>query len=72
MEKEWSGKTKEELLAKRNAPAEINKLNLILKGKSVYIYMQTDFTADIPPNEYYEAFYVDSGGIIYRIKTYSK
>jgi len=69
LEKEWIGKTKDELVSKRKAPAQINSDT---KGISIYIYMHRDFTPDILPNEYYEEFYVNSSGIIYRIKTYSR
>ena len=70
LEKEWIGKTKDELVSKRRAPAQINTTNI--KGTSIYIYSHRDFTPDIPPNEYFEEYYINSTGIIYKIKTYSR
>lgn len=68
LEKEWLQKTKEELVAKRGKPYAINTVDV--KGTEIYIYYHSDFTPDIPPNDYYEDFFINSSGLIYKIETY--
>jgi hypothetical protein len=70
LEKEWLSKTKEELVSKRGKPYAINDTEV--KGAEIYIYHHIDFTPDIPPDDYYEDFFINSSGIIYKIETYSK
>jgi len=68
LEKTWIGKTKDELVSKRGKPDQINSSDV--KGTDIYIYIKTDFTPDIPPNNYSEDFFVNGKGIIYKIETY--
>jgi hypothetical protein len=70
LEKEWLGKTKDELVSKRGEPYQINSVDI--KGTDIYIYHHIDFTPDIPPNDYYEEFFVNAGGRIYKIETYRR
>jgi len=70
LENEWLGKTKEELVTKRGKPYQINSTDI--KGTDFYIYHHIDFTPDIPPNDYYEEFFVNASGKIYKIETYSR
>lgn len=69
LKQEWVGKTKEELLAKRGKPYQISSVDI--KGTNIYIYHTTDFTPDIPPNNYYEEYFINDKNIIYKIETYA-
>jgi hypothetical protein len=68
LEKEWLNRTREELVSKRGQPYAINKVDV--KDTEIYIYHHTDFSPDIPPNDYYEDFFINKAGTIYKIETY--
>jgi len=69
LEKEWIGKTKDELISKLGKPTQIN--NTDIQGTDIYIYTHTDFTPDTPPNNYSKDFFINASGIIYKIETYA-
>lgn len=70
LEKNWLSKNKEELVAKRGKPYQIKDIDG--KGAEIYIYHHSDFTPDILPNDYYEEFFINKSGIIYKIETHSE
>jgi len=70
LENEWLNKSKDALVAKRGKPFEINSVDV--KGTEIYIYHHTDFTPEIAPNDYYEDYFINSAGIIYKIKTFAR
>lgn len=69
LEKEWIGKTKKELIEKLGEPFQINTTDS--PGNEIYIYKNTDYTPDIPPNNYTKDFFMDQNGVIYKIEAYS-
>ncbi|WP_422104818.1 hypothetical protein [Winogradskyella sp.] len=69
LEKEWLGKSKSELIEKYGEPTKIYTVDEFPETE-VYLYHHTDFTPDIPPNNYSKDFFINKNGIIHKVKTY--
>ena len=69
LEKEWLGKSREELISVLGEPDYTNTTSV--PGTEILIYVHVDFSPDIPPNNYSKDFFIGQKGLIYKVETYS-
>ncbi len=69
LEKEWLGKNIHDITAKYGMPDYINIKDV--PGTTIYIYVETDFTPDIPPNHISKDFWFKEDSVVYKVESFS-
>jgi hypothetical protein len=68
LEKEWLGRPTREVLSAYGKPDYVNIKDV--PGTTMFIYVTTDFTPDIPPNHTSKDFWFKNDSIIYKVESY--